>query len=175
MNSKLPAKKTLDGEKAFKLHDTYGFPIDLTKRSSVNHLLTSTQTVSTKRWNSRKKRSQAEQDMEDTGWDEATGDIPVEGETEFTGYDTTEDKCRVTALFSGSTASEKASEGDICRIIFEKTPFYAESGGQSSDTGMIYGNDFEAEVTEISKIKGVFVHKAKGNKRRNKDRGYSRM
>ena len=154
-------EKTLDGEKAFKLHDTYGFPIDLTKEILGESSLDVDTDGFNKAMEQQKKRSQAEQDMEDTGWDEATGDIPVEGETEFTGYDTAEDKCRVTALFSGSTASEKASEGDICRIIFEKTPFYAESGGQSSDTGMIYGNDFEAEVTEISKIKGVFVHKAK--------------
>lgn len=151
---------TLDGEKAFKLHDTYGFPIDLTAEIMAEESLDVDKEGFDRAMQEQKKRSQAEQDMEDTGWDETKAEISVDGETVFTGYDRIEDTGCVTAIFDGSSAVDKAEEGREYRIIFDRTPFYAESGGQAADTGVITGKDgAQAEVIDVSKTNGVFVHR----------------
>ena len=151
----------LDGEKAFKLHDTYGFPIDLTREI----LEESGYSVDIKGFEEamaqQKKRSQVEQEMEGAGWKEAAADFAFEGETEFTGYDTLVDSSVVKAIFWEQKTLDSVKEGDICRIAMDKTPFYAESGGQIYDTGAIYNDDFTAQVLEVVKFQGVFAHKIK--------------
>lgn len=158
---KAAGETALDGEKAFKLHDTYGFPIDLTREI----LEESGYSVDIKGFEEamaqQKKRSQVEQEMEGAGWKEAAADFAFEGETEFTGYDTLVDSSVVKAIFWEQKTLDSVKEGDICRIAMDKTPFYAESGGQIYDTGAIYNDDFTAQVLEVVKFQGVFAHKIK--------------
>ena len=106
-----------------------------------------------------KKRSQVEQEMEGAGWEEAIADYALEGKTEFTGYEKVVDTGIVKAMFWEQKALSIVNEGDTCRIALDRTPFYAESGGQIYDTGYIYNDDFVAEVTEVVKFQNVFAHK----------------
>lgn len=159
----LKAEKStvLDGEKAFKLHDTYGFPIDLTREILEESGFSVDTAGFEAAMEEQKKRSQAEQEMDDAGWDEVSTEFNVEGNTEFTGYDTLEDKGSIIGILGEKQALEKASEGDICKVILDRTPFYAESGGQASDTGVMTADEMKAEVLEVSKMQTVFVHKVK--------------
>lgn len=156
---KASGETVLEGAKAFKLHDTYGFPIDLTREI----LEESGYTVDIKGFETameeQKKRSQVEQEMEGAGWKEASADFAFEGETVFTGYDTMVDNGIVKAIFWDQKPLESVSEGETCRIALDKTPFYAESGGQIYDVGAIYNDDFLGKVVEVVKFQNVFAHK----------------
>ncbi|MBQ9930960.1 MAG: alanine--tRNA ligase [Firmicutes bacterium] len=151
----------LSGDKAFRLYDTYGFPIELTEEILAEagctvdhegfqaHMLQQKETA----------RSGRKSDT-DEGWaDDAIlfVDFP---ETNFIGYEALAGDAKVLGLVVGSQAAETASEGDSVRLVLDNTPFYAESGGQVSDKGILSGEGFEVEVESVSKVKNVFVHKA---------------
>ncbi|MBR2620394.1 MAG: alanine--tRNA ligase, partial [Firmicutes bacterium] len=156
---KAAGETVLEGEKAFKLHDTYGFPIDLTREILEESGYTVDLDGFKAAMEEQKKRSQVEQEMEGAGWKEASADFAIEGETVFTGYETLVDTGIVKALFWDQKPLEEVSEGDVCRVVLDKTPFYAESGGQTYDTGVIYNDDFMATVEEVVKFQNVFAHK----------------
>lgn len=156
--------KILDGEKAFKLHDTYGFPIDLTKEIMEESGYTVDLNGFEAAMERQKKRSQVEQEMEGAGWDEATSDISLDGETEFTGYDTMVQEGVVMAILNDDGPADFCGEGSVCRIVLDKTSFYAESGGQIYDTGVMENDGFSADVTEVTKSHNVFIHKVKVTK-----------
>ena len=153
-------KTVLDGRKAFKLHDTYGFPIDLTREI----LEESGYAVDTEGFESamaeQKDRSHVEQDMEGAGWDEASADFMTDEETVFTGYDTLVDHSIVKSILCDNKPVSSVKEGDCCVVVLDRTPFYAESGGQASDTGYIYNDNCKVEITDVKKINKVFTHKA---------------
>ena len=143
---------TLSGEQAFKLYDTFGFPIDLTRElveekglkldeESFNALLLE-----------QKQRSKANIKDKDAAWEVST----VEGidniTTEFTGYTDYETKGKIVAIVKDGVMVETASEGDQIAIATDKTPFYAESGGQVSDMGVIVSNNAEFKVTDVKKL-----------------------
>lgn len=153
-------KTVLDGRKAFKLHDTYGFPIDLTREI----LEESGYAVDIEGFESamaeQKDRSHVEQDMEGAGWDEASADFMTDEETVFTGYDTLVDHSVVKAILCDNKPVSSVKEGDSCVVVLDRTPFYAESGGQASDTGYIYNDNCKVEITDVKKMNKVFTHKA---------------
>ena len=153
-------KTVLDGRKAFKLHDTYGFPIDLTREI----LEESGYAVDTEGFESamaeQKNRSHVEQDMEGAGWDEASADFMTDEETVFTGYDTLVDHSVVKAILCDNKPVSSVKEGDSCVVVLDRTPFYAESGGQASDTGYIYNDNCKVEIIDVKKMNKVFTHKA---------------
>ena len=153
-------KTVLDGRKAFKLHDTYGFPIDLTREI----LEESGYAVDTEGFESamaeQKDRSHVEQDMEGAGWDEASADFMTDEETVFTGYDTLVDHSIIKSILCDNKPVSSVKEGDSCVVVLNRTPFYAESGGQASDTGYIYNDNCKVEITDVKKINKVFTHKA---------------
>lgn len=156
---KASGDEVLDGEKAFKLHDTYGFPIDLTREIMAESGYSVDTEGFREAMDQQKKRSQAEQDMEGAGWEEAVADFAFEGKTEFTGYEKTVEHGTIKAMFWDQKAIDTINEGEVCRIALDKTPFYAESGGQTYDTGAIYNDDGMAEVTEVLKFQNIFAHK----------------
>ena len=138
----------LSGADAFKLSDTYGFPIDLIKEIlSENHMAVDEDGYKSL-MKEQRERSRAAR-KEAGGWDSA-GDIDTAGlpPTEFVGYE--QDECEAMVL---------AVEGDV--IILDKTPFYAESGGQCGDTGWI-GKEYNAKAVNITETKktldGVILH-----------------
>ena len=153
-------KTVLDGRKAFKLHDTYGFPIDLTREI----LEESGYAVDTEGFESamaeQKDRSHVEQDMEGAGWDEASVDFMTDEETVFTGYDTLVDHSIIKSILCDNKPVSSVKEGNSCVVVLDRTPFYAESGGQASDTGYIYNDNCKVEITDVKKMNKVFTHKA---------------
>lgn len=157
---KASGSETLDGKQAFKLHDTYGFPIDLTKEIIGEQGYAVDEEGFQKAMAEQKERSRVEQEMEGAGWDEASAGHAFEGKTEFTGYEKHIDNGELKAITFETELRGKADEGDSCRFILDRTPFYAESGGQIYDTGYIYNDEGSiAEVTEVKKISDVFAHK----------------
>ncbi len=151
-------KTVLDGEKAFKLHDTYGFPIDLTKEILEEAGLTVDQEGFEHAMDEQKKRSQKEQEMEGAGWEEAAADFVFEGQTEFVGYTQVGSRSIVKALLVDNEPVDVMKEGQKGILILDKTPFYAEGGGQASDTGLVYNDNGSAIVEYVEKFQNVFAH-----------------
>ncbi|TNB46703.1 alanine--tRNA ligase [Martelella lutilitoris] len=152
---------SLDGETAFKLYDTYGFPLDLTQdalRARDIHVdLTGFQDAM------HRQRAEARAHWAGSG-DTATETIWFElGEkheaTEFLGYETEKAEGVVLALVRDGAAVETAEAGDTVAVVVNQTPFYGESGGQMGDTGTIVTDEARLRVTDTQKKgNGLFIH-----------------
>ena len=154
----------LDGETAFKLYDTYGFPLDLTQDALRQRGIT----VDTDGFDAAMARQKAEARASWAGSGEAATEavwFPVRdktGATEFLGYGTEKAEGIVAALVRDGKIVEEASEGEAVGVVVNQTPFYGESGGQMGDTGTISGEGFRIEVTDTQKKgDGLFVHEGK--------------
>ena len=147
-------KKILPGTLAFKLHDTFGFPLDLTADVCREHSLTVNEKEFKKEMENQKKRAR------EAGKFTSKLVLDYDGrDTIFIGYDQTEAQVIIDGMFKGSFPSELLTEGDEGIIILNKTPFYAESGGQVGDIGTIQGKNFKFIVKDTYKIKGnIFGH-----------------
>lgn len=155
---------TLDGETAFKLYDTYGFPLDLTQdalRPRGIDVDTDAFSVAMDR-----QRAEARANWSGSG-DAATERVWFEladqvGATEFLGYETERAEGVVTALVQDGASVERVEAGQDCAVIVNQTPFYGESGGQVGDKGVMIGDDIRLQITETQKkANGVFVHFAR--------------
>ncbi len=151
-------KGVLDGEKAFKLHDTYGFPIDLTKEIMAEAGFEVDEEGFAQAMAEQKQRSQTTGEMEGAGWEEAAADFVFEGETEFVGYTQVGSKSSIKALLVDREPAESIEEGQKGILILDRTPFYAEGGGQASDEGMIYNDNGSAWVESVEKYQKVYAH-----------------
>lgn len=154
--------KVFSGADAFRLSDTYGFPIDLTKEIAAEHGLTVDEEEFRRLMLEQKERARSARKRADT--DAWAGDAALmEGipQTEFLGYRQLESDARVLALFRGGERVEQAGAGDEVTVVLGRTPFYAESGGQAGDTGTIESGDALLQVTDTTKNHGgVFLHRA---------------
>ncbi len=151
----------LSGDKAFKLYDTYGFPIDLTKEILAESNFSVDADAFEKLMDEQRDRArQARGDMEGEAWKE---DIfaSIKSSTEFMGYDNTKLTAEVLAIGKDGERVEDAKEGDEITLVLDKTPFYAESGGQVGDTGMIKTDKAELAVLDTKKQNGKFLHMCK--------------
>jgi alanyl-tRNA synthetase len=153
----------LDGETAFKLYDTYGFPLDLTQDA----LRARNISVDTAAFQTAMERQKAEARSHWAGSvDAATETIWFElkekhGATEFLGYDTEKAEGYIQALVVDGKTVASAVKGDQVQIVVNQTPFYGESGGQMGDTGIISTDSGRAEVSDTQKKgEGLFVHTA---------------
>lgn len=150
----------LSGEVIFKLYDTFGFPFELTQEILKEKGCTADEDGFRKLMEHQKEMARAARRSADNeGW---TEDSLLLGEYEttiFTGYDGLEDKSKVLAILSGDQNLNEAGEGSIVSIILDRTPFYAEGGGQVTDTGILSRIDFEAKVTGVVKLQDVYLHK----------------
>ena len=151
----------LDGETAFKLYDTYGFPLDLTQDAlrqrgiSVN-LDGFQDAMERQKAEARKSWAGSGEAATETVWFAVREKL---GATEFLGYATEKAEGVVTALVCDGAVIDTAAAGDLVGIVVNQTPFYGESGGQMGDTGIIRGEGFRFEVTDTQKKgDGVFVH-----------------
>ncbi len=154
----------LDGETAFKLYDTYGFPLDLTQDALRQRNIA----VDLEGFNAAMERQKAEARANWAGSGEAAtetvwfGVREKSGATEFLGYDTEQAEGIVQALVQDGKEVESASAGESVAVVVNQTPFYGESGGQMGDTGIISGEGFSIEVEDTQKKgDGVFVHLGK--------------
>ncbi|MFI0846644.1 alanine--tRNA ligase [Mesorhizobium sp. IMUNJ 23232] len=151
----------LDGETAFKLYDTYGFPLDLTQDALRQRNIS----VNLDGFQDAMERQKAEARKSWAGSGEAAtetvwfGVREKTGATEFLGYDTEQAEGVVLALVKDGASVETASQGETVGLVVNQTPFYGESGGQMGDTGTISGDGFRFEVTDTQKKgDGLFVH-----------------
>jgi alanyl-tRNA synthetase len=161
--SDLDKGDSLDGETAFKLYDTYGFPLDLTQDA----LRARDIGVDLTGFNDAMQRQKAEARASWSGsGDKATESVWFElkekhGATEFLGYDTETAEGVVQALVRDGAVIETASAGDTVQVVVSQTPFYGESGGQMGDTGIISTDTAKLTVTDtVKKGEGLFVHLA---------------
>ncbi|MBR1662918.1 MAG: alanine--tRNA ligase [Ruminococcus sp.] len=157
-------EKVLDGEACFKLSDTYGFPIDLTREILEEKGLGVDEEGFEKAMQVQRETARAARgDSKYMGADETVfHKIDKEISTEFTGYDRFEDDGVIDFLANDDELIENAGAGDIVYIVAKKTPFYAESGGQAADTGVITTASGKAEVLDVQKaVGGKFAHKVK--------------
>ena len=153
--------KVLPGETAFKLYDTYGFPLDLTEDILKNKSLT----VDNDKFNSLMKQSRelAKKNWRGSG-DSAVDDLWFDikdkiSVTEFLGYETNQAEGVVLSLLKNNKEVDELKSGDEGILIVNQTPFYAESGGQIGDKGEISSGEFKFEVSDVQKKLGdLFVH-----------------
>jgi alanyl-tRNA synthetase len=161
--AKAAGQKSLSGETSFLLHDTYGFPIDLTVEIAEENDLTVDRDDFTALMSEQKNRAKADAKMKKAGNTDLSvyGDFRMQGVTKFTGYEELVSNGKVLGIISDGQQVTKASAGEIVEVILDETSFYAESGGQSADAGTIYGDGFSLEVLDVQKpVKGLVSHKA---------------
>jgi alanyl-tRNA synthetase len=151
----------LDGETAFKLYDTYGFPLDLTQDALRQRGIS----VDTDAFGTAMQRQKAEARANWAGSGEAATETvwfsvrDRVGATEFLGYETEAAEGVITALVVDGAEVGSATTGDAVSVVVNQTPFYGESGGQVGDTGTIRGDGFEIAVSDTQKKgDGIFVH-----------------
>ncbi|MCI5840160.1 MAG: alanine--tRNA ligase [Peptoniphilaceae bacterium] len=150
-------KDTLPGYEAFKLYDTYGFPLDLTKEILSENLLSVDENEFNE--NMQKQRQMARDAREKTGGREKTNiDIENLPKTEFVGYDILKSTNKVLEIFKENEKKSSISKGDKGIIISDKTPFYATGGGQVADSGFIFNDRFKAKVYDVKKQNDIYLH-----------------
>ena len=152
--------KTLSGADAFRLQDTYGFPIDLTKELLAEKGL-SVDEDEFKRLveENRKMARAARKDVGAEAW-KSSGNVTKGIEkTDFVGYETLESESKIIAVIVDGEKAEFVPEGQDATLVLDRTPFYGESGGQVGDTGVITCGDASFEVVATTKTAdGVFLH-----------------
>ncbi|MDR3475837.1 MAG: alanine--tRNA ligase [Devosia sp.] len=153
----------LEGVTAFKLYDTYGFPLDLTQDAlrtrGINVDLTGFEDAMAKqRAEARKSWAGSGEAAADTIWFAVADAV---GPTEFLGYETEGAEGEVTAIVKDGHLVDRLGTGEEGLVVLNQTPFYGESGGQVGDTGVMAGEGVRATVLETSKHAGVFAHKVK--------------
>ena len=147
--------KQIPGEIVFKLYDTYGFPTDLTEDIAREYDLTLDMQGFDREMQQQKERARAASKFAS----EELAQLNLDYQTEFTGYETLEGESSVLALFNGESAVEYCPEGAQCVLVVDRTPFYAESGGQVGDTGRFYGSGVSVDVRDTVKDGETIVHK----------------
>lgn len=149
--------KILDGAEAFKLYDTYGFPIDLTKEilNESNYdvdIKSFDQEMEKQRETARNARKK------DAGW--SLDNIVTDGIkiTEFIGYDNFTTKAKILNLFDKNSGLVSLKEGQEGIVVSDKTSFYAEGGGEVADTGFILGENTKVRVNDVQKKNDIYFH-----------------
>ncbi|MDO9762551.1 alanine--tRNA ligase [Glaesserella parasuis] len=146
--------KVLSGEVAFKLYDTYGFPLDLTADVCRERGITIDEAGFEREMQAQRARAQASSNF-GTDYNNV---IKVNGSTEFNGYEVTECEATVVALFSNGKAVEAIQSGENAVVVLDRTAFYGESGGQVGDSGVIASEICNFEVNDTQKYGQVFGH-----------------
>lgn len=155
---KKSGKTVLDGEKAFKLYDTYGFPLELTEEILAENGMTADTEGFAENMKKQKELARTSRKVgEDEAWKEADLELDVPATT-FTGYEKLEEEGNILALMDEGGLAETASEGQKVKIILDKTPFYAEGGGQVNDNGFMSIGLGEVRIEKVEKKDGVFYH-----------------
>ncbi|WP_333657303.1 alanine--tRNA ligase [Tissierella praeacuta] len=152
---KLNNQNILSGEKAFKLYDTYGFPLDLTKEILEEKNLQVDEDEFNANMEEQRNRARKARDEGDSGWTTGNEQDLFEGlETTFVGYEKTSIVSEIIGLFTNNEKVDKLKTEEEGIIILNESPFYGESGGQVGDTGIIEGSDFKAIVLDTKHSKG---------------------
>ncbi|MFE6703211.1 alanine--tRNA ligase [Streptomyces sp. NPDC057718] len=158
--------RSLPGAQAFLLHDTYGFPIDLTLEMAAEQGVEVDREGFTALMNEQRERARADARARKAGGAvDTTALRPVldaHGPTDWRAWDTLETESRVLALLGSAGPVPVARTGDIVTVVLDRTPFYAESGGQDSDAGLLSGTSVEAEVLDVQRpLPGLVAHQVR--------------
>ncbi len=152
---------SIGGDTAFLLHDTFGFPIDLTMEMAEEAGVHVDRTAFETLMSEQRARAKADAKSKKT----AIADLSVysafraKGETVFLGYDALEAETNVLGIIVGGVSVDRAVAGDIAEVVLGETSLYAESGGQDADQGSIVGNGFDLEVLDVQRpVAGLWSH-----------------
>ena len=146
--------KEIPGDVVFKLYDTYGFPVDLTADIARERGLTVDQSGFEEAMAGQRDRARAASKFSAVSGDAIKTDI----ESSFSGYDGTDASSKVVALFTEGESVDKLLVGDDGAVVLSSTPFYAESGGQIGDTGILAAGDHSFTVVDTQKSGKAIVH-----------------
>jgi len=159
-NAKKCGSTLLSGADAFKLYDTFGFPPDLTREIAQEGGLSVDEDEFSRLMNEQKERARAARGNV-SGWTDSSknllSNIPA---TEFLGYECASCEAKLLAIITDDGTLDEISEGE-CSLIFDKTVFYGEGGGQVGDTGKIFGNCAEISVIDTKKTDGIYIHEVR--------------
>ncbi|MBQ7118794.1 MAG: alanine--tRNA ligase [Oscillospiraceae bacterium] len=153
-------KKELSGDDAFKLADTYGFPIDLTLEILEEKGISVDRARFDECLNEQRERARAAQAaLGDFAWEKLDLGLDKSVKTEFKGYETLSCNGKVLAIVSGGEVVKTVNAGDSVELVLDTTSFYAESGGQLADTGIISSDMGKVKISNVKKTKdGKFLH-----------------
>jgi alanyl-tRNA synthetase len=146
--------KTIPGETVFKLYDTYGFPVDLTADIARERELGLDMEGFEKEMSAQRERARKAGKFEASYHDK----LDVQGATEFTGYDSVEDEAKILYLFKDGIAANELKTGEKGIVVMDRTPFYAESGGQVGDEGVLESGKSVFQVQDTQKQQDVYTH-----------------
>ncbi len=164
--AKKEATPVLSGDRAFQLHDTYGFPIDLTLEMAAEQGLSVDRDEFTRLMAEQKARAKADAKAKKGGQlaTEVYRELRAAGETRFLGYTELAAEGEIVGIVSDGALVPSAAPGDVVELVLNQTPFYAESGGQDADAGEIFGNGLLVDVLDVQRpIQGLVVHKVRVN------------
>ena len=153
---------SLPGDQAFKLHDTYGFPIDLTLEMAAEQGLQVDTDAFRRLMTEQRERAKADAKANKSahGNSPAFRELRDQGETVFTGYTELQTQTKVRGIVADGELVKAARAGQIVEVVLDETPFYAESGGQVADEGVIFAGSAELRVLDVQKpVKGLTVHR----------------
>ncbi|MFZ2751140.1 MAG: alanine--tRNA ligase, partial [Propioniciclava sp.] len=153
----------LGGDQAFQLHDTYGFPIDLTLEMAAEAGLAVDRAEFTRLMGEQKARAKADARAKKGGTvnTAAYRTLRDAGETPFLGYTDLDVTSRVRGIVANGQLVTNALPGDVVEVILDETPFYAEAGGQDADAGVLTAPGLQLEVLDVQRpVQGLVVHKA---------------
>ncbi|MFF9677447.1 alanine--tRNA ligase [Streptomyces eurythermus] len=157
--------RRLPGAQAFLLHDTYGFPIDLTLEMAAEQGVEVDREGFTALMREQRERARANARARKSGGTDTAilrGVLSEHGPTDWRAWDTVTTRSRVLALLTASGPAAVAGEGRIVSAVLDRTPFYAESGGQDSDAGHLSGASVEGEVLDVQRpLPGLVVHQVR--------------
>ena len=158
--------KVLSGDAAFKLHDTYGFPIDLTLEMATEQGLEVDADGFRRLMKEQKDRAKADSKAKKSGHTDLTEYRRIadeQGLSEFIGYASIESEAKVRGLLVDGKSSMSASEGDEIEIVLDRTPFYAEGGGQLADGGLItLANGTKIQIDDVqAPVPSLSVHRGR--------------
>ncbi len=155
--TKSAAHPEIPGEVVFKLYDTYGFPTDLTADIARERDLSIDMDGFAREMEQQKARARATSQFTATD----AGEIKSDLVTEFTGYETLETSSEVLVIIKNETQVQEACKGDAVLIVLDRTPFYAESGGQIGDIGWLASDNARLEVVDTIKSGDTWLHRVK--------------
>ena len=158
------ATGSLSGETAFLLHDTYGFPIDLTVEIAEENGLSVDRDGFNNLMTGQKDRAKQDAKSKKTGGAglQVYSEFRSLGETQFLGYDGLKTTGKVLGMIREGDSVPALAKGQLGEVFLDRTTLYAESGGQAADAGWIVGDGFELEVLDVQKpVKGLFSHKVR--------------
>ncbi len=146
--------KVVPGDVVFKLYDTYGFPMDLTADIARERELTIDEAGFEREMEAQRERARSASAF---GMD-YNSLVKVDTATDFLGYDTTEGQGKIVALYKDGQSVDQLGEGEEGVVVLDRTPFYAESGGQVGDSGYLQAGAARFDVRDTTKTGGAFLH-----------------